>query len=73
MTWQSKRIMTASELAMFLHRTRLTRKQMAAYLGLTERMVQYYVSGHAVIPPPVALLLQALVVLGEQPVIPPEP
>lgn len=73
MQWQYRREMAPGELADFIRDCGLRQLQLADYLDVGERTMRRYLTGEAVIPVPIVLLLRSLAWHEEAPVVPIQP
>lgn len=69
-TWQFKRTMSADEYVAALMKLDLTMAAAARYLDISARHSRRYAHGEIEIPVPTALLLRALMVHNERPIVP---
>jgi hypothetical protein len=68
--WQDDRSKTADQFVACLKSLGLSQAAASRYLGLSERQVYRMVHGHAPVPTPVCLLLNAMIHHNEKPVVP---
>lgn len=69
-TWQLKRTMSADEYVAALMKLDLTMAAAARYLDISARHSRRFAHGEIDVPVPVALLLRALMVHNERPIVP---
>lgn len=68
--WQWDRAMSPAAYLRAIKALGMNRTQAARYLGLSERTTRRFATGDGDIPPPVVLLLRALLHYGAKPVVP---
>jgi DNA-binding transcriptional regulator YiaG len=70
MSWQTQRSMTPTQYKRIIRELGMSQAGSGRFLGFSERTARRFISGDATIPPAAALLLRAMVVHKEVPVVP---
>jgi transcriptional regulator with XRE-family HTH domain len=69
--WQLRRDMPADEFRVFMHALKLSRNEIARYIGVSQRQGYRYDHGEVEIPTSAVLLLRAVLAYNITPTIPP--
>jgi DNA-binding transcriptional regulator YiaG len=69
-SWQHQREMTPTQYKRIIKELGMSQAGSGRFLGFSERTARRFISGQAIIPPAAALLLRAMVVHKEVPIVP---